>query len=257
MTALAALVSKEEPIWDLFFPRHRLEIMKEMDPFLTKDTAGIVVSYLLSKENPFGAPEWKKYFGVEIADPPKLHRGFYTWWFGRDPLDPTKQRCETHLPPVLRPKGMSLIKLAELVKKPLEGNRTQLNIRIRTVIEIEKIEAGPACFIVLRRGLLERNQYYKAQVAAIKTLNARTGVGYEPESSVIDLATAVFARYACTGQQWLPALNFSRAKEKPSDDVVCLGYLRALMGADEGLNLGHSCNGRGGDHIGITCVRRF
>src|SRR5581483_9533892 len=98
---------------DLFFPRHKNEVMKEVVPFLTKDTAGIVVSYLLGKENPFGAPEWKRYFGVEIVDAPQLRRSFYTWWFAADPVEPSKQRCETHLPPILRPTGMSLEKLGD------------------------------------------------------------------------------------------------------------------------------------------------
>src|SRR5579872_5974410 len=123
MTSLVA--STKEPVWDCFFQCDRPAGMEGLDPFLTPDPAGVVAGFAVGTDNAFGPVEWKKYFGLDVGAASKLPKEFYTWWYGPDPVDPIKQCCETHLPPVYRPAGMSLKKLGELVAKPLEGHASQ------------------------------------------------------------------------------------------------------------------------------------
>src|SRR5579872_6322440 len=100
MTTIAVTSPQEVRVWDSFFECDRPAVMSALSTFLSRDPAGIVASYVLGKENPFGPAEWRRYYGLELIDPPKLPTNFYKWWFGPDPLDPKKQCCETHLPPV-------------------------------------------------------------------------------------------------------------------------------------------------------------
>src|SRR5207245_2736120 len=86
-------------------------------------------------------------------------------------------------------------------------------------------EAGPACWLVLRKDVFGKRRSYDDQTKFIKALNKTTGVGYEEELSAIDLATAVFARQVCTGERYLgddierKGCNVaSRSKETVKDD---------------------------------------
>src|SRR5579885_2773263 len=98
MTLLNVTTPQEISSYDLFFLSDKPAVMNALSTVLTRDTAGIVTSYVLGKER----------------------------WFGPDPIDSTKKCCETHLPPVLRPAGISLKRLGELVRAPKEGFPSEL-----------------------------------------------------------------------------------------------------------------------------------
>src|SRR5581483_5488474 len=150
VTALAPV-----PDTELFFSNDKPEVMKELDAFLSRDPAGIVASYVIGKENSFGTAEWKKYFNVEIQNPPKLPPAFYAWWFSSDPMEPTKLRSETHFPPVLRPSYMCLSRLDALVRG-LKVSSSNLRFTSDEARSVASIPEDGACWLVLRKDLFKR-----------------------------------------------------------------------------------------------------
>ena len=176
--------------------------------------AELIASYVTSNVDCFGAQEWQRYFGTNIVEPePELNPDeFYNFWHGPDPIDPTKQVCETHLPPVLRPRLVtdndtayqySLYALSELIEKPQEGHPSSYDFDTRVFSQNGRTHAGPSCWVVMRKDVLSRNQPYPQQIEIIRNLNIRTGAGYEEESSAIDLATVVSAHHVMTGERYL------------------------------------------------------
>lgn len=66
-----------------------------------------------------------------------------------------------------------------------------------------RTQAGPSCWMVMRKDVLARGQSYPQQMQAIEDLNIRTGAGYEEQSFAIDLTTVVSAHYVVTGERYL------------------------------------------------------
>src|SRR5581483_9748691 len=106
---MSLVVPAQKQDCELYFQSDKPRVMRELDPFLTRDPAGIVASFVVGKDDPFGAEQWRDHFGLNVIGAPPLPADFSRWWFGDDPLykgivgSDIPKVCETHEPPVLRP----------------------------------------------------------------------------------------------------------------------------------------------------------
>ena len=206
---------------ELFFKCQKPEIKNLLNsPEILKcdAVAEIVASYVTGSEDPFGAAEWMKYWAIDVGQEPALPKEFGAFWFSPDPIDPTKKVkvCETHLPPIFRPQRIRHIRinsevaysfnvLGLLVQNSKEGPSPKFLAEAEAMAfsQYGQTEAGPGCWLVMRRGGLAGNFSYPEQIQFIRNLNARTQAQYEETTSAIDLATIVFSRYVATRERHL------------------------------------------------------
>ena len=230
----------------LFFKQHKpfvIDLVLNAAATLNKDVCTIVADYVIS-EDCFGAEKWRRYFGVDVVDPePAIDPNqFYRFWFGPDPIDPNKKFCETHFPPVLRPRFVThidtetsyyynLITLGQLIQHPQEGYFSRYELDLH---QFARTITGPSCWIVMRKDLLANGEYYSTQVNAIKHFNVKSKFGYEEETSAIDVSTALSAHYVATGEFHVTHLEdhpnhfMSLAQVKESDEY---GYRFRVAGS--------------------------
>jgi hypothetical protein len=172
-----------------------------MDP----DATSIVLEFLASNDSPFGRAEWIKK-GFDPGPEPEWSKELTDFWYGPDPIDPTKPVCETHLPPVFQPRFLTNSQKTEVLPISLKTYR-KIGLPFRFAEDgfrqNQNHKAGPGCWLVMRKGVVEetRNKPVLEQVEVMKALNAKTGAGYEELPSVIDLASVVFARYVFKGER--------------------------------------------------------
>jgi hypothetical protein len=121
------------------------------------------------------------------------------FWYGPDPIDPTLQVCETHIPPVYKPENVSLGILRDL------GFPFILGRLAKVLNQLQDITSGPACWLVQRKGMLEktRGRPLNSQIKVMEELNAKTGANYEVIPSIVDLACVIFARYSLKKERHL------------------------------------------------------
>lgn len=173
--------------------------------------ASLIVAYVTRQgEDCFGAEMWLRHYGADIVEPepPLCPYAFYRFWFGRDIFEPDKQVCETHLPPVLRPRVIthiptqisyhfSLNILGRLMENPLEGESSRYTYNDSEIlVRHGKTKAGAACWLLMRKDVVARNEPWTAQIRVI------TVAGYEVPSA-LDVATIVETRRKCTGEHHL------------------------------------------------------
>lgn len=248
---------------------------------LCSDVAKVIADYVVGgNESSFGRREWRKYFEVDVGREPELpFKEFYKFWHGPDPIYVTKQICETHLPPILRPRFVTYIPTNTLYPYSLSTMRqfTQ-DLQAAThphplqedihphyseaLLQSERIKAGPACWLVARKGVIARSQSYAKQTQLIKNLNIRTKADYEEEPSIIDLATVATTRYRLTGERYLGDrggieqwLTFSRCKEAVKYGPDTYQLVVGGFGPDglrfDGLRRGNH------EYLGIAALRKF
>lgn len=169
---------------------------------MSSDLAQIVIDYLCNNDNPFGREEWNA-IGLDPGPVPELPKELIDFWYGLDPIDKTKQVCETHIPPVYRPEKVYKIKTSEELNISLAmfqelGFPFLLGRNRPFFQQLKNNTAGLACWLLLRKGVLEetRSRPVDRQVEVMKALNAKTHANYEELPSIIDLACVIFARYA-------------------------------------------------------------
>lgn len=160
--------------------------------------ARIIAEYVADSD-PFGAKEWKQYFGVDVGDEPPFEEGFDQWWNGPDPLDvydkfpdPPRQVRQTHLPPILGPKFITT-QNGTLYGRSLKTLQN-LGLKFSPTIffeDFKNLAAGPSCWLVMRKEVICKGWLNKT--GAINQVNEKTGAGYESLPSLIDLATVIFA----------------------------------------------------------------
>ncbi len=186
---------------------------------LNEDVARLVAEYVKGDENAFGAKEWQEYYGVDVGPELPFSKDLIDWWLDTDPLEPSKSIYDTHLPPVLRPQFITNIKtkeafslksLGQIVAAPKKGKAVRYDTDdLLALQQHENTPAGPACLLVMRKGVLYRNYIgryddatYEKQKNAFKNLNAtiKSDIRYVSETSALDLATIVFTRYITTGE---------------------------------------------------------
>ncbi len=190
---------------------------------LNEDVARLVAEYVKGDENAFGAKEWQEYYGVDVGPELPFSKDLIDWWLDTDPLEPSKSIYDTHLPPVLRPQSISIIEtntqkafslksLGQIVATPAKGHAGHYVDRSPALIDYENTPAGPACVLVMRKGVLFREdafpygeEAYHYHKKALQALNGKIkkDVGYVSETSALDLATIVFTRYTVTGERHL------------------------------------------------------
>lgn len=180
--------------------------------------AELIASYI-STQNVFGAKEWVKYFDLDVVDPEPVF-DFYKFWWGPDPLTPSKQVCETHIPPVLRPRLVRDINkniemfdfalLSKIIKTPKEGRASKYVEGDSQLLEvlipkkyISRIDEEPISWIIMRKDVFGRNRTYLDIQGSVEKLNDSTKAGYETCYSVIDVSTVVLAQYVMNGQYHL------------------------------------------------------
>ena len=265
-----------------FFTSQGPEILGIMESYGLPDIASArIVNLVIGSEDPFGAKQWQRYFGVDVGLEPELDPSFYRFWNGVDPINSEKKVYETHFPPVLRPECITDIRagtlnsftlrtLEALSAHPVEGApsgffRSSPFIDPLEIITITK--AGPSCWLVLRKEVVALGQSYDEQIGYLEEVNRETGAGYKIGPSAIDLATVLFTRYVAkverhTGDKiGLEALRtFSTCAELSRDSdhsyFESLSYPVAIGGfSSGGLHLS-TARFAEASH-GIACVKQF
>lgn len=274
---------------ELYTTKHQNEIAASIDPCskinksqMHTHLAKIVAEYVVDAnqiwfEAPklwFGAAEWRAYFGVDVGPEPKRPP---TDWFKNspDPINPQKKICDTHYPPVLRPRWVTKISsntlhnfnlhtLEELIKDSAHDKRPKCYVNeSEAMFQHGRAKGNPACWIVMRKdGVLAQNQMYNQQTKFVENLNKTTEANYEINPSVIDLATVCAVRNLLTGD--FPFGNcgglrgyrtYSRCKEivkiQKNEFPVILGNY-----TEEGLHI-YDYDGYNHPGIGIAGVRKF
>lgn len=226
MSSLAVSSTKAPVSTDLYLKCHKPQIAALIEESMNTcpsssvswDVAKIVAGYVISERDSFfGRDMWLKYWDCDVVDPVKELdlNTFYKFWLSSDPIKPGMQICDTHIPPVLRPRVVthistgisyhySLNVLGELIKTPKEGHRLQYyNYATDTLRQNGKTKAEPACWLTMRKDVVARGQPYIWEQQAIRDVNTKTGVGYEEKPSALDLATVVSAHQVVTGERHL------------------------------------------------------
>src|SRR5689334_16050439 len=64
---------------------------------LTQDVAGIAADYItgVTRIGTFARNFWEQR-GIDTGQVRPIHRKFYEYWHGPDPVDPTLRVCDTH-----------------------------------------------------------------------------------------------------------------------------------------------------------------
>jgi len=165
-----------------------------------QDVANLVTDYLAPTR--FGAAEWHCWFGVDVGQEPKFSREITLFWNQPDPVDPTQLVSATHLPPVLCPQFINkqpftLRLLGKIVKNPQNGgNASNYVYQTLALEQYQDTPAGPACWLVMKKGVGARNKPCAAQVDWLKSLPG----SYEATTPAIHLATVVFTRHVISGE---------------------------------------------------------
>ncbi len=202
-----------------YLPSHFEQYLEDQTQFCP-DLRKVVIDYLTYDERPFGAAQWKQYFGVDVGEEPSLPDAFYQFWQGPDPIDKTKKVWETHYPPVLGPRYFgacpsidsfpsdlhrrTLHVLKKLANNPKEGPAARFCGKDE-LGEHEWTAAEPS-WIVLRKELIKAEldkpyHWLLLPEEMIRRLNRETGIGYEEAISIVDLVTVIFTRYVSTGER--------------------------------------------------------
>ena len=228
---LAKLVAEYVGCSQSFSERVKLRLTEHVTLLspLYEDLATTVVEYVIDYEKDFGVKEYQEYYGVDVGPGLPFSKDLIDWWLGSDPLEPSQPIYDTHLPPVLRPQtithldthtqqAFSFNSLEKIVATPKKGNAGHYAYRSPALLEHGNTPAGPACLLVMRKGVLFRDKQpydpiggydepaaYAKQQTALKALNAtiKKGMGYVSETSALDLATIVFTRHTVTGERHL------------------------------------------------------
>src|ERR1700722_7697113 len=109
----SSFIKAPEPS-DLYFKRHKLLVAALIGESMhgcassqvSQDIALMVAGYVVGERDCFGAEAWMKHWECDIVEPEKALDPFkyYRFWFSPDPKIPGKQVCDTHIPPVLKPR---------------------------------------------------------------------------------------------------------------------------------------------------------
>lgn len=251
----ATAVAAYEP---LFFKQ---SIVKELDEALGRPF-GIcldiieIMTQFLETQKPFGANEWKNYFGLDAGSEPAFTPEFYRFWHGPDPLDQTKRVSQTHLMPVLAPQAWKQSK-KNLPRTLSIFEGMGFNFGAKYLKALRNLPGGPTCWLVMRQDVLARNQIFDHQKLLLRQVNQRTQAGYEEVPSIVDLVTVVFAYQRFNGQRHLGdatgaegQITYSRCKEQP---LLVLGHFipgLSIYILSQGANTTQPS-------IGIAAIRKF
>jgi len=207
---VAAAVSSSSTafVWGLK-PATLSETARVVSEWVTvQDVASLVTDYMFTPER-FGAVEWLHWFGVDVGQEPKFPKEITLFWNQLDPMDSINLVSTTHLPPVLCPefidgKPFTLRLLGEIVQHPKNGGHASKYSDLSpTLTRHQDTPAGPACWLVMRKGVVARNKPYAEQVAWIQSLP----VSYEATTSTIHLVTVVFTRHVIARERYLGDRN--------------------------------------------------
>lgn len=188
---------------------YKRDILEAGEAILSKTTmdqnvTSIVLEYL-NDDLPMGRAIWIEYGGVDPGPVPEMPQKLYNDWCGLDPHDKTKRAYETHITAVYRPESFTNIVTGKKMPATLETLQ-RLGVYFfpdPAFHQNEKVEGGPGCWLMMRKGVFQRWAHPRDQQESIKKLNTTSGIGYEEEPSLIDLAFLIFARNVYKGERHL------------------------------------------------------
>lgn len=228
------------------------------------DPAKIVAQYMVTNKNPFGAAEWKQYFGVDVGPETPLSAEFYQWWNGPDPLDVyndvpnPKPAYETHLTPIFAPQFFPDLQMSRSIPA-LE----RLGLRLAHTLNHENysgFQADSSGWLVMRKNVLMKNKSWEYHQNAIRKLNEKTKAGYKEDPSIVDIATVILPyrnvyREPYLGESSDPRLTcYSHARETVReyyDYRLAIGVAHST-----GVGIGHFSN-LTDKLLGFVPIRQF
>jgi hypothetical protein len=186
-----------------------------------------IISDYVGIHSIFGEVEWLKYYrmlccaSAIYADKvfihqstPRVPEALKDFWNGPDPLDGSKRVFETHLYPVLAPEFFLTSPLlfpqpATILSRSLENlqrlaktcKKTQLIFNGLISINVTKERAVGSFWLVMRKGVIEKNACLIYQRELVKDVFNSTGADYEVEPSAIDICTVLLAHHSVNQQR--------------------------------------------------------
>ena len=148
-------------------------VVQHTDFTLLPVLAQIVVEYLASKDNPFGAADSIKQ-GFDPGPESELPQKFYRFWYSQDAKDlrerktnphhPIRLNYETHFPPVFISEKFSLRILEEL------GLKFRITMMIPFYFNHDR-KAEKTCWGVLEKDVVALGAPVNDQVKSVQALN--------------------------------------------------------------------------------------
>lgn len=181
---------------------------------LCGDEAGIVSKYL-GETGILGRNFWRTRMGINMDSERDIEPSFFPFWTGPDPIDVAEGRdklrrvCETFLPPCAVPARCSLQQLKDR-GLPIDDHYPQ---------KYMEAEAGPFCYVVMRREVIGRGLPLDRQVRILEKAGS-------PGLAVIaELGAVALANYRFDESRWLGddtglegTCTYSRCRKiRPSD----------------------------------------
>jgi hypothetical protein len=218
---------------------------------LIPDVAAIAAKYITGEEKIglFGPNFWQAR-GVDAGVVLPIDPAFYDYWYGPDPVDPTRRACDTHHWPVWIPEGLSL---ATLAGAGLSCNSNNTG----PWLQHKDTPTGGGYYTVMRKEVLGRNL---PEVKQIQKLNE---AGYPGLAQAADVAAVLFAMNQHNGSRWLGddtgeenRWTYTRCVER-----VAFGKSRYPLvvggSAPSGVNVNESSYGSNDECVGVAALRKF
>jgi hypothetical protein len=157
---------------------------------------------------PFGADEWKRYFG-DVGSAPALPSNIDAILGSPCPLWPERKVGDTHLlvliPATVDGAPFTLNLLEELTRRLKNGGHAAQYGYYDEATKTQLGEKSPDCsyWLLITREVLEgsRAQGYRAQRALVASYAKKTGLPYEIPDA-LEAATVILTYHTCTGE-WL------------------------------------------------------
>jgi len=199
-------------------PKLRLEIVNVLHKF--------------APEMAFGKAKWEKYFG-ELGVEPPLPKDIHTVLESPCPFWPYKKVKETHLlvliPKTVNNQPLTLRYMGELVRSPIQGNKTQFD-RDSCFDVYEELSVDQSHWVLMTRDILpdSRNTRHSDQLKLIQNYNQKSGVTHEVPK-LLDATICIFLEYVQSGTRLYPdnPLIYTRCQERFGWGHVIVGEFSA------------------------------
>ena len=229
----------------------------------------LIVDYVGTTPYFFGKEEWKKYFGADVSNDKKGildSKEFKDFWYGPDPIDSTKKVYETHIEPVFCPNSFSINQdsfaycinsLGDLIKEPTSGHFTAIYNYDSVVLDQHgTTSVKEACWMVMRKDVFAKHMIYSDQVNAINALNIKSGINYEKEPGLIDIATIIAVQQVMDGKTSINEDGITVKETCRMNNHVLVLFTSAKAGRPGNLGMFKMRNRLYPD-VGIALVRKF
>jgi hypothetical protein len=218
---------------------------------LIPDIATIAAQYITGEERigVFGPNFWQSK-GIVAGAVPHIDLAFYEYWYGPDPVDPTRRVCDTHHRPVWIPDNLSLATV-EIAGLQFDPSDTEALRQHRNTL------TSGGCYAVMRKEVLGRKLPELEQIQQLKK------AGYPGLPQAADVAAVLFAINQHDQSRWLGNYTGAEKRWTYTRCVERVAYGESSYALDVG---GYAPSGvfvrdylydYDDEHIGVAALRKF